>query len=214
LQQKPNSLKRLRVLPLYGHAKERSRRHRQIEKQTSQRLQQLLHWGTKSNYCSKLLLLPARSLTLMFAQRRQDVPDTFMRQRHFYQAAQRSINQVSDRKLAAVCLLAWWTSQEYHPCWSTHCCRSDLRGSPEEAHDVPTIAPANRFIPAGSPQSRVHQHASSPLPGWLPRSLLPSGMKYSVPDTTQCTRAFLHESRLPFIGSESTAVRALRLSTT
>jgi hypothetical protein len=132
-----------------------------------------------------------------------------MRQRHFYQAAQRSINQVSDRKLSAACLLAWWTRQEYHPCWSTHCCLSDLRGSPGEAHDVPTIAAANRFILAGSPQSRVHQHASSPLPGWLPRSLLPSGMKDSVPDTTQCTRAFSHESRLPFIGSGSTAFRSL-----
>ncbi len=103
LHQKPNSLKRLRVLRL---AKESSRRHRQTEKQTSQRLQPLLHWGTKSNYCSKLLLLPARSLTMVLAQRRQDVPDTFMRQRHFYQAAQRSINQVSDRKLATACLLA------------------------------------------------------------------------------------------------------------
>lgn len=39
LQQKPNSLKRLRVLQLYGLAKESSRRHRQTEKQTSQRLQ-------------------------------------------------------------------------------------------------------------------------------------------------------------------------------
>jgi len=151
---------------------------------------------------------------MVFAQRRQDVPDTFMRQRHFYQAAQRLIDQVSDQKLAAACLLAWWTSQEYYPCWSTHCCRSDLRGSPGEAHDVRTIAAANRFILAGSPQSRVRQHASSPLPGWLPRSLLPFGMKDSVPDTTLSTRAFLHESRLPFIGSESTAFRALRLSTT
>lgn len=106
LHQKPNSLKRLRVLRFYQLAKESSRRHRQTEKQTSQRLQPLLHWGTKSNYCSKLLLLPARSLTMVLAQRRQDVPDTFMRQRHLYQAAQRSINQVSDRKLAAACLLA------------------------------------------------------------------------------------------------------------
>lgn len=106
LQQKPNSLKRLRVLRLYRLAKESSRRHRQTEKQTSQRLQPLLRWGTKSIYCSKLLLLPARSLTVVFAQRRQDVPDTFMRQRHFYPAAQRSVNQVSDRKLSVACLLA------------------------------------------------------------------------------------------------------------
>lgn len=34
-------------------------------------------------------------------------------------------------------------------------------------------------------------------------------MKDSVPDTTQRTRAFLHESRLPFIGSGCTAFRSL-----